>query len=57
MHSNITILKTLQITDQGGGEGAGLEGGLTFVVKLNVKYFVTFVHLYLLFLVGLPRLA
>ena len=38
-------------------EGAGLEGGLTFVVKLNVKYFVIFVHLYLHFLVGLPRLA
>ena len=57
MHSKITILKTLQITDQGGGEGAGLEGGLTFVVKLNVKYFVIFVHLYLHFLVGLPRLA
>ena len=56
MHSNITILKMLQITDR-GGEGAGLEGGLTFVVKLNVKYFVIFVHLYLHFLVGLPRLA
>ena len=50
-------LARLGMGDAAVGEGAGLEGGLTFVVKLNVKYFVMFVHLYLHFLVGLPRLA
>ena len=35
MHSNITILKTLQITDEGGGGGWGGGLGKPFATKLD----------------------